>query len=62
MLTPMTVYANEQTPIEKLDMISDEALQMMKFHRYEDAKKLLDYFSDNLQTSPTKNIHFQWMN
>jgi sporulation protein YpjB len=46
MLTPMTVYANEQTPIEKLDMISDEALQMMKFHRYEDAKKLLDYFSE----------------
>jgi sporulation protein YpjB len=41
----MTVSANEQTPIEKLDTISDEALQMMKIHRYEDAKKLLNYFS-----------------
>ncbi|MEW9049841.1 MAG: sporulation protein YpjB [Neobacillus sp.] len=46
MLTPMIVSANQQTPIERLDHISDEALQMMKFHRYEDAKKLLDYFSE----------------
>ncbi|AZU63135.1 sporulation protein YpjB [Neobacillus mesonae] len=45
MLTPIPVYAEVQTPMEKLDDISDEALQMVKFHRYEDAKKLLDYFS-----------------
>ncbi|GHH98199.1 sporulation protein YpjB [Neobacillus kokaensis] len=45
-LTPITVHAEVQTPMEKLDDISDEALQMVKFHRYEDAKKLLDYFSD----------------
>ncbi|MDQ0271063.1 sporulation protein YpjB [Cytobacillus purgationiresistens] len=32
--------------LEKLDQISDEALQMVKLHRYEDAKKLLQYFSD----------------
>ena len=46
MLTPVTVFAEQQTPMEKLDDISDEALQMVKFQRYEDAKKLLDYFSD----------------
>ncbi|MEH7301552.1 MULTISPECIES: sporulation protein YpjB [Neobacillus] len=46
MLTPITVHAEQQSPMEKLDDISDEALQMVKFHRYEDAKKLLDYFSD----------------
>ncbi len=46
MLTPTTIYAEQQSPMEKLDDISDEALQMVKFHRYEDAKRLLDYFSD----------------
>lgn len=46
LLTPISVNAEVQTPMEKLDDISDEALQMVKFHRYEDAKKLLDYFSD----------------
>lgn len=46
MLTPITVNAEQQSPMEKLDDISDEALQMVKFQRYEDAKKLLDYFSD----------------
>jgi sporulation protein YpjB len=46
MLTPTTVNAEQQSPMEKLDDISDEALQMVKFHRYEDAKRLLDYFSD----------------
>ncbi|MFL6561753.1 MAG: sporulation protein YpjB, partial [Bacillus sp. (in: firmicutes)] len=46
MLTPITVTAEQQSPMEKLDDISDEALQMVKFHRYEDAKRLLDYFSD----------------
>ncbi|PLS02141.1 sporulation protein YpjB [Neobacillus cucumis] len=46
MLTPISVYAEQQSPMEKLDDISDEALQMVKFQRYEDAKKLLDYFSD----------------
>ncbi|WP_026563911.1 sporulation protein YpjB [Bacillus sp. UNC41MFS5] len=46
MLTPTTIYAEQQSPMEKLDDISDEALQMVKFHRYEDAKRLLDYFSN----------------
>ena len=46
LLTPISVNAEQHSPIEKLDDISDEALQMVKFHRYDDAKKLLDYFSD----------------
>lgn len=46
MLTPMTVSAHQHTPIEKLDNISDEALQMIKFQRYDDGKKLLSYFSE----------------
>jgi sporulation protein YpjB len=46
MLTPTMVFAEHSSPLEKLDDISDEALQMVKFHRYEDAKNLLDYFSD----------------
>lgn len=50
MLTPISVYAKQQSPMEKLDDISDEALQMVKFHRYEDAKKLLDYFSDQFSS------------
>lgn len=58
MLTPMNVFANEQTPIEKLDYISDEALQMMKFHRYEDAKKLLDYFSEQFTSFADKEQNF----
>ncbi|MCD4839299.1 MULTISPECIES: sporulation protein YpjB [Neobacillus] len=49
LLIPFSVYAETQTPLEKLDDISDEALQMVKFHRYEDAKKLLEYFSDQFQ-------------
>jgi len=49
MLSPITVNAEEQSTMEKLDDISDEALQMVKFHRYDDAKKLLDYFSNQFQ-------------
>ena len=45
-LMPVIVNGEQLTPISKLDDISDEALQMVKFQRYDDAKKLLDYFSD----------------
>ncbi|WP_253701300.1 sporulation protein YpjB [Bacillus sp. FJAT-29814] len=50
LLIPISVNAQTQSPIERLDDISDEALQMVKFHRYEDAKKLLDYFSNQFKT------------
>lgn len=58
MLTPMTVFANSQKPIEKLDNISDEALQMIKFQRYEDGKKLLDYFSEQFTVISSKEHPF----
>ncbi|WP_312475785.1 sporulation protein YpjB [Neobacillus sp.] len=54
MLTPIPAFAEQPSPMERLDDISDEALQMVKFHRYEDAKKMLDYFSDQF-TSITGN-------
>lgn len=43
---PLTILANEYTTsIERLDRLSDEALQMVKSSRYEEAKRLLEYFS-----------------
>jgi sporulation protein YpjB len=58
MLTPMTVSAHQHTPIEKLDNISDEALQMIKFQRYEDGKKLLSYFSEQFTDIKSKEHPF----
>lgn len=49
MLTPITVNAEQQSPMEKLDDISDEALQMVKFQRYDDAKNCLIIFLTSLQ-------------
>ncbi|MDR6998533.1 sporulation protein YpjB [Neobacillus niacini] len=54
LLAPISVNAEQTSPMEKLDDISDEALQMVKFHRYDDAKQLLNYFSD--QFTSIKNI------
>lgn len=54
MLVPITAKAEVQTPMDKLDDISDEALQMVKYQRYEDAKKLLDYFSDQFNSISIK--------
>ncbi len=55
LLTPITVDAENPTPMEKLDDISDEALQMVKYQRYDDAKKLLDYFSDQFNSISSKD-------
>jgi sporulation protein YpjB len=46
MLMPGQGFADKTSHIDKLDKLSDEALQMVKLHRYEDAKKLLEYFSE----------------
>ncbi len=43
---PIPIHAKESSAIDRLDKLSDEALQMVKLGRYEDAKKLLDYFSE----------------
>lgn len=58
LIIPNLVYAEKLTPLEKLDQISNEALQMTKLHRYEDSKKILDYFSEQfLQlTSEDRNL------
>lgn len=58
-LTPATILANHHiSSIEKLDQISDEALQMVKSSRYEDARKLLEYFSDEFLTYTMENNGF----
>jgi sporulation protein YpjB len=49
-IMPIVANGEQPEPISKLDDISDEALQMVKFQRYDDAKKLLDYFSDQFST------------
>jgi sporulation protein YpjB len=42
-LAQHTKHTNEW---EKLDVVTDQALQLVKHQKYEDAKKLLSYFSD----------------
>src|SRR5690554_1222355 len=44
--SPMQALADNRTMIDKLDKISDEALQLVKSSRYSDALRLLEYFSD----------------
>jgi sporulation protein YpjB len=46
LLVPITIHAKEKSPIDKLNSISDEALQMVRSSRYDDANKLLLYFSE----------------
>lgn len=46
LLAPLNAAATQPSPLEKLDEISDEALQMVKSQRYEDAKTILNYFSN----------------
>jgi sporulation protein YpjB len=43
-LFPYTAYASGGQEWDKLDRISDEALQMTKNQRFEEAKQLLEYF------------------
>ncbi|GKU80995.1 sporulation protein YpjB [Niallia sp. NCCP-28] len=45
-------------PIDELDTLSDEALQLVKSERYEDAKKILDYFSNQFSVVSIKQKTF----
>jgi sporulation protein YpjB len=45
LLYPLSTHAEEVSPLSELDRISDDALQMVKLNRFDDAKKLLEYFS-----------------
>lgn len=50
MLAPLAAYAEKTSPVEQLDEISDEALQMAKLHRYDDANRILKHFSEQFLT------------
>jgi len=55
LLAPIVVKSQQPvSSFEKFDDISDEALQMVKFHKYEEAKKLLDYFSEQFPGQSAK--------
>lgn len=62
MLLPGMVSADKTAKIDKLDQLSNEALQMVKLHRYEDAKKLLEYFSEQFVAVNGRKGHLQWTN
>ncbi len=50
--------AEEPSPIDQLSHLSDEALQLTKSKRYEDARKILDTFSDKFSTAAIKEHSF----
>ena len=59
LLLPYTVFSAEETsPIDQLNYLSDEALQLTKSHRYEDAKKILEAFSDKFSTVTVQDQNF----
>jgi sporulation protein YpjB len=59
LLIPTIVFADEETsPIDQLNYLSDEALQLTKSHRYEDAKKILETFSDKFSSVTVKERTF----
>jgi sporulation protein YpjB len=60
LLVPISFVHAERTPstMIKFDHISDEALQMVKLKRYDDAKTLLKYFSDEYLTEADKEKLF----
>ncbi len=45
-LKPTTGLAEHTDDWKQLDLITDQALQLVKSQKYEDAKKLISYFSD----------------
>ncbi|MBM7661269.1 sporulation protein YpjB [Bacillus mesophilus] len=45
-MTPSNGLADHTDNWEKLDIITDQALQLVKHQKYDDAQKLLSYFSD----------------
>ena len=58
-ILPNTVLAQMETePIEQLNDLSDEALQLTKSHRYEDAKVILAAFSEKFTSVMVKEQTF----
>lgn len=58
LLLPVSGFAKVTLPVDRLDQLSDEALQMVKLHRYDDAKKLLEYFSEQFTSVTGKERAF----
>jgi sporulation protein YpjB len=59
MIFPLYASAKEiSSPLTELDQISDDALQMVKLNRFEDAKKLLEYFSKQFVTLTSNGQQF----
>ncbi|RSD26512.1 sporulation protein YpjB [Mesobacillus subterraneus] len=50
LMAPFAAFAEPTSPVEELDNISDQALQMVKLQRYEDADRLLKHFSEEFLT------------
>lgn len=56
---PFPIVAEQySSPIDQLSHMSDEALQLTKSQRYEDAKKILDIFSDKFSTAALRDQSF----
>jgi sporulation protein YpjB len=58
LLAPINVSAETSSSIETLDEISDEALLMVKYEKYDDAKKLLNYFTNQFESLTENNRSF----
>lgn len=56
--THMEAETDAETSLVKLDQISDEALQMVKLNRYQDAERLLGFFSDQFLTMTVREQLF----
>lgn len=54
----LSAYAEPTSTNASFDNITDEALQMVKLYRYDDAEKLLMYFSDQYLSSVEKDKLF----
>lgn len=58
-ILPNFVFAHvETTPIQQLNDLSDEALQLTKSNRYEDAKVILEAFSEKFSSVMVKEQSF----
>lgn len=49
---------DDSSPIDQLNALSDEALQLTKSQRYEDAKKILETFSDKFSSVTVQESTF----
>lgn len=58
LLLSISVNAEPTSQNAPFDNVSDEALQMVKLHRYDDAEKLLKYFSDQYFVNIEKEALF----